>query len=341
MTNINDTIKLDYLSFTIPATDDNHDNIRNFFGLENIQILDYGGLGYTNSAIVLKTGRIFWHPERPEMKIHIRLPSSALGQVKTTALGMINRVLDWNGTFRRIDIAYDDFEGMLDIDLMYAMLRTGDVVTRWRKVSRIENAQLGGEDRTGHTVNVGSRTSESYLRIYDKLQEQKASGIILQNVGHWVRVELELKGDKSHAFGLLLSEASSGDLEDTASELCASLLYGMLDFKVRDWDDDNKSRWDTTEWWAKFIQTNSKLKLSITQKDDDMETSKKWINNAVGPTLAMIVLSGTDLAGQTGYDFIIECIMRGQERMTEKQKAKLDDYNAKMKNGHKYEVLPR
>jgi DNA relaxase NicK len=62
----------------------------------------------------------------------------------------------------------------------------GKVITQARKMTPIESKDKKGNGQ-GKTVNIGSRTSEAFLRVYDKGAEQGTDV-------DWTRVELETKG---------------------------------------------------------------------------------------------------------------------------------------------------
>jgi hypothetical protein len=336
----NTSIRLDYLAFTVPYSEENQEYIRNFLKGTDVQNLDYGALKYSNSAIIFDGGRMYWHPERKEMGIHFRLGAKALSCVEMTPIGLINRVRDWDGKFKRIDIAFDDFEGDLDIDEMYDNLALGDVVTRWRKAMRTNGVTLGKEEKTGDTVNIGARSSQAFLRIYDKKLEQQGKNVDLGDITHWVRVELELKGDKADYFAKLLRESAFGYDQPPPGELCANLLYGLLDFKEHNATETNKSRWETVGWWSRFVKTSSKLMLAMPKKERSIEASKKWIATSVAPTLAMIVLSEPDDENISGYDFIIDCISFGQQKLSKEQQNILNLYNEQQNAKKDESILP-
>lgn len=324
---VNTSIILDYLSFTVENTKENVSRITNAFDIDKLEELSYGGYGYASSAMILDGGKVFWHSERPEMGMHIRLNSKSLALLNLTPLGLLNRVIDWGGKFRRLDLAFDDMDGMLDLDEMHRKLAKGEVVTRWRRVARIVGEKIGGAQKSGDTVAVGVRASNSYLRMYDKKLERLAKNADVTGIEHWIRVELELKADKANEFAIILAKNAPISWRASAGELCSSLLWGLLDFKDANADDDNKSRWDTSEFWSKFLRASSKLKLSTPKEDGTLDDSKDWIWKVVAPTLAMIILSKDDDKGQSGYEFIMECIEKGEERMSNSQQRRLFTYN--------------
>lgn len=324
-------ILLDYLSFTMSHSENGVEKIVKSMNLGELKQSTYGGMGYAESAFFLDGGRIFWHDERPEMGIHVRLNSSSMSLVGLTALGTINRVLDMGGKITRLDIAFDDLDGLLDITHMHEKLVAGNVQTRFRRVSRIQGATIGLSQNIGDTINIGKRTSHAFVRIYDKKREQEARGKDVSEIHMWTRVELELKSEKAHMFAGLLGECAADPDNDKPAVLCSNLLWGLLDFKTPNPDDENKSRWVTSYWWADFIQATSKLTLSIAAPDKTIEGAKAWVDNQVAPTLAMIILSYPDHNDVSGYEFIMDAIQKGEGRLSDEQKRRLSLYNDQMR----------
>lgn len=323
----NTSIMLDYAAFTVENEAKTVERVRGFFDHMDIEHLSYGGMGYDSSAVFGDGGRMYWHTERPEMGFHVRLGAKCLAGIETTAVGLLNRVIDWGGQFTRIDIAFDDMDGLLDMDHMYEKIRLGEVQTRWRKVARMTGGRVGSDEKMGDTVAMGARASQSYLRIYDKKLEQEGKGVDVSGVDSWVRVELELKGDKATAFAKLLAETATGRTQKTAGELCAGLLIGMIDFKDVNPSDENKSRWATSEFWRQFTISSSRLMLSIPKVHRTLDDSKRWVKKSVSTTLAMIILSEDDDRGTSGYEFIIDCIVNGQSRLSKAQQRTLGLWN--------------
>lgn len=326
-----ENVLLDYLSFTVPYSKGALDLL--MVGLQAGQLKenDFGGMGYVSSAFILDGGRIFWHADRPEMGIHVRLNPSSLQMTGFTALGILNYVLDKGAKITRLDIAFDDMGGLLDMQHMYEKLLSGAVTTRFRKVARVQGVELGVNKPIGDTINVGGRASQAFVRIYDKKQEQENKGKEVSDIESWIRVELELKSEKAHMFSGLLARTSTNTEEGTAEQLCVNLLYGLLDFKEVNPDDDNKTRWDTSSWWREFLQAERKLKLSLPPPEKTMETARGWIRLQVAPTLAMIVLSLPDVENVSGYDFIMNSIADGAERLSTEQQKRLALYNEQQK----------
>lgn len=148
----------------------------------------------------------------------------------------------------RIDIAYDDHTGILDICRIEDDAKAENFVSKWRKVGgEWTKEKIVGQRFNGKTVYFGSMKSEMMLRIYDKAAERHCP-----SDEHWVRTELILRGDRAKAF-----------LESNLPFNTAFLgvLNNYLRFVVPDPDDTNKSRWPTAPYWANFIGDVERIQL--------------------------------------------------------------------------------
>lgn len=324
---LSENVLLDWLSFTLPYSDVSMDRAQSIAPAELSNEGNFGLYGYVSGFKISGGGRIMYNSDRQDMGIHVILPASSLALLDFRPLQLLNLIRDWGGKITRLDLAFDDFEGLLDIDEMHAKLLSGHVQTRYRRVARTSGANLGSDEKTGDTVNIGSRKSASFVRIYDKLLERQAKNAdVPDGVTHWIRVEVELKGDKADAVSEILGNTALSSSVSAGAE-AAKLLYGLLDFKDEDPDDSNKSRWQTAEWWLTFVRVNTKRSVSLPKIERSIERSKKWINNTVSSTLAMIVLSRDDDNGLSGFDFIVQAIVRGERKLAPQQKRILEDYN--------------
>ena len=140
----------------------------------------------------------------------------------------------------RIDIAYDDHTGILDIQRIANDCLCSNYVSRLRSWDvRMSNK--------GTTIGHGSEQSLIYIRIYDKAAERNcAPGT------HWIRVEMELHDDRAYEF--LMLQSSIGD------SFCG-VLCNYLRYVVPDEIDSNKSRWAMADYWADLLCGAQKIKL--------------------------------------------------------------------------------
>jgi Putative phage replication protein RstA len=152
----------------------------------------------------------------------------------------------------RLDIAFDDWSGALDLDAVAAYSLSQYVVTPFRS-SEVTKAALFSGNHQPQTVYYGSRTSDIRLRFYNKAAERQRD-----DVEHWIRCEAQLRDDRAYA-----AIQNIVDFKDV-SVVMLGLLNEYLRF-VEPCADSNKSRWSVAAWWAAFLDNVGKIKL-ITQK---------------------------------------------------------------------------
>ena len=133
----------------------------------------------------------------------------------------------------RIDIAYDDFAGILDLDLLSSETVKQNFVSRFKDWQVIQGNK-------GAAVNHGSNKSNVYIRCYDKRLEQN----VLDQVEHWVRLEIQIR--KECALGFIR-------LGDQIEDKYFYVLNQYLRY-IDSSDDSNKSRCQTAEHWKRFIE---------------------------------------------------------------------------------------
>lgn len=116
----------------------------------------------------------------------------------------------------RLDIAYDDFTGILDIRKLKELRDSGRYTSLLRVNSEIRSSK---KIEDGLTVSFGSSKSNVYIRFYDKAAEQKMPE------KHWVRAEIQLRNENAD------NALRAGFSLDTLDVLFASLMDKYLRFK--------------------------------------------------------------------------------------------------------------
>lgn len=154
----------------------------------------------------------------------------------------------------RLDVAYDDFQGLLDI---YAI--ADDTVPDCRDlkqynfVSPLRSHSVQISDK-GICVTIGSCRSDIMFRIYDKAAERNKS----DDIPHWVRCEIQLRRDRAYEFIRLLREEN-----ETVDNLYFLVLNHYLRFVEPDPADSNKSRWQLAKHWVAFAYSVTTQKKSL------------------------------------------------------------------------------
>lgn len=145
------------------------------------------------------------------------------------------------------------------IDLKYKNYDPSDVISAWNdgmiKTHAREINQVIGYDketaRTGNTVYIGSRTSETYLRVYDKGLEQKSDAL-------WTRIELELKKGKAKL-------AHAATVESSVSDIASSALNSYIQICG-------------LEWWNEMLASlPSATDIMQGERKQKKETNETWL----------------------------------------------------------------
>lgn len=139
---------------------------------------------------------------------------------------------DYNVT--RLDMAFDDHTGILDIDELRDDTDDHMYVSR----SRTWKVEYGS---SGTTIYHGSPKSDMYIRIYDKAAERD-----LENV-HWIRVEMQMRDEIAAGFidGLMIHPVG---------DQFRGVLHNYLRYVQDPGVDTNMSRWPMTKYWSDLIQ---------------------------------------------------------------------------------------
>lgn len=202
---------------------------------------------------------------------------------------LINLVLDNLEDFHvsRIDVAFDDFSGLLNVRKIYKNYMDMNCVCNFRTGS----VNINPFDHDDVTFYFGSMTSDTFFRIYNKKYEvEKKTKKKLDDVEHWVRFEMQLRNDNAMEFikNYVLLDYNVGGC-------FLAVVNNYLRF-VRPGSDSNKSRWSVAPWWSKFITVTEKISL-YSKKDVDYNIWRCHnyvINQAGRSTLAYIDCVGVE-----------------------------------------------
>ena len=286
-------VLIDWLTFSVKREDPS-EVIREYLGLDPALFQDtgYSLLGY-NKVLRFSDICVCYEPRENKhfqnMGVCVSMSGngcrtfetmSKLGAkdkqgTQSVAFPALFRLLtaDETANVSRIDIACDDREGYLD---MYEIIdRTRSNKINSRLLRRTINFSLNGKDKAGATVYIGASSSDFRVRIYDKALEQGVEG-------HWVRVELVMRGKNASAFGAQLTNSES------VGKLAAQVVNDKFSFIDR--DDSNITRCTVCEWWQNFVDELDKVRLvSRDVIQHGVERIRNWIENQVGPSLYVLM----------------------------------------------------
>lgn len=146
----------------------------------------------------------------------------------------------------RLDVAYDDFDKLLDLDKIIYDTFAGNYVSR----NKHWNVQKGSR---GATVEHGDRGGSMYIRIYDKKAERKR-----EDLEYWARCELQMRDCLPGSFVESFINCSV-----PIEKLYFEVLNNYLRYVEPSDTDSNKRRWETASHWQNFIQTAERRSIFV------------------------------------------------------------------------------
>ncbi len=181
----------------------------------------------------------------------------------------------------RLDVAYDDFEGLLDGELLFRESDDGNYCSRFNHLDLHKDKDNGVI--SGLTIGHGSIKSNVYIRIYDKRLEQKADELI----SHWVRCELQLRHENAYGFICLKNSIEKNYFD---------VLNNYLRYIVPSPEDSNLRRAQIAPYWLAFIQSAESKRIFNKPKNDyKLENLLNYVDNQLsGAITTYIDIVGVD-----------------------------------------------
>ena len=215
----------------------------------------------------------------------------------------------------RLDVAFDDHSGLLDIGQICDDSREGEYVTRFRGTQRDCTVTYGTD---GDSVTFGSRSSDILIRIYDKAAERGYT-----DGRHWVRVELQLRRERALAF--LTNNLDLG-------MRFRGVLHNYLRFVDDPGDDINRWRWPMKKYWLNLLDGVGKITIfQMPGAEYNLYNLENFLfTQTAGAAFTYMQLKGPD-------DFI-KRIRKSVYRLNPKYQALLDQYALSCYNGAGEEV---
>lgn len=155
----------------------------------------------------------------------------------------------------RLDLAYDDHSGLLNIWQMKRDVEDRNYISKSKK-SMIIWSDDQETDIHGLTLQIGSKSSPVLIRIYDKAAER---GFKAEK--HWIRVELQLRAERAaEAMKLLYQRESIG--------MVASGIVRNYCMFVTPTADSNRARWPIAEYWQRVLDCFEKLRVWVSPGEE-------------------------------------------------------------------------
>ncbi|ONF90984.1 replication initiation factor domain-containing protein [Leptospira santarosai] len=334
---------VDWLSFTVEYTDESWAWLELVFG--ELRPEEKGFSGYTNTFRT--NGEVFgaYSPKRRQQKIYVSLSSKALyhfGLGETSLVKLIQGAIQKKGKFTRIDLAQDDYEGLLDLPLIYEKLKRKEISTRFRgytkyesPVNLVESGSLFKDPKIGshgYTIYIGAfRGSNCFVRIYDKKLQvgEKCDWPV------WNRVEFQLSHEAADQYC-----NPTWNVNPQTGEILKKGLNRFEDFRRATFADRNfsktayyylkfldpyytnkenslghmyleethKRKWGDCSWWTQFLQVSKGEAIGLPKNETGLQQIDNWLKTQASGALRL-------LTEAYGEEYILEVLKIGKEKM--------------------------
>lgn len=222
-------------------------------------------LGLTDDSIVWEKvkgahgyrDRLYWekisihYNGRDDMGVWLEMSGQGCRAFESFGTGdfeaLFQEVLDNSDSMHltRLDVAFDDDEGILPMPCLMEDARNDEYISKWRGGAAIYGL---GDQKKADSVTFGSRSSDVLCRIYNKAAERG-----FMDGRHWIRVELMLKDDRAMHF--ILSPEPIG-------ERWSGVLLNYLRFvDAPSGFDSNRWRWPMKPYWEQLLGAAAPIRL--------------------------------------------------------------------------------
>lgn len=267
--------------------------------------MERGHYGYSRT---LRSGSIaIFYEGRENMGCHVTMTGQGCRQyeaqfTESPWLDLFTNALAHKATFTRLDLAHDNVDSTLDLEKLKSAVLNQEIRTRFKSASQIQGYGLSRgayQAETGdNTIYFGKRSSRVFLRFYDKSAQLGLPFV-------WRRAEFELKDKRAQeAVKLLASGIPAGQL-----------FVGILNqyLAVINSDNLNTSRCTVQDWWAAWLQSTEKIKLTTTPQIKTVEEAMAYLQKQYAPLLAVI----REYLGRNGFEgYVSHLLNDGSKRLS-------------------------
>lgn len=214
---------IDWLSFTANATDNRAGYLTQPWESGLDAKPDVGRFGYRSAVRFTSGAIIMFDGATPTMGAHYIYSGQALANLDEVFQDGGQHVLKWHidkgHKCTRIDLAIDVWDDTSILPQIRGKAERNEFSGTARSATIVASS-----DGAGLTVYIGSRTSERFVRIYNKAAQTGTQR-------PWVRIECEVKGDSARAVGSAILHAGNGGL----SLVAQSVIRRVVHFDCKAW----------------------------------------------------------------------------------------------------------
>lgn len=300
------TFCFDWLSFTIKINKEEElkESYLSYI-LDNLKILDLnleildsekGRYGYNSFYTINNSINIYFNKIRNKSEIDFYLNCGIHIEFTGDGCRLLERVIsDWKSYFEfiinkfdvrfsRLDVALDDYNRLLNFNVIENKIKKGHIITKSKKreiideITKKETFDNKGNSK-GKTFYFGVRSSDIFIRFYDKKLEQLNKGNDCE-LDSWQRYEIVFKKDKAISF---IDEFIK---YDNLSALYLGVISDLIKFVEP--KGNNKSRWPISKFWEVFLKKSSIVKLGKKEYEMNIYNTIKWVDKSIISTIKML-----------------------------------------------------
>ncbi|HEM3185275.1 replication initiation factor domain-containing protein [Streptococcus suis] len=238
---------------------------------------------------------------------------------------LFKSLISINANITRLDIALDDFVGLLKFPTILSKLNLGHYKSP-KKAHNIVRSSDVNRNEKGLTIYIGSSRNSSskgnyYCRMYDKkaqyLEKHQQIPEEIEKADFWQRYEISYTKKKSQKIAELLAGGESVD--KVYKQSMSKLVTFLVPTKNKDGQlYENKSDWKVCSWWSKFLETDEKIGFENPERDIDLGGLLRWLQVSVMPNIKNLerigYRFGFDIYSMM-KDFPIDEFSKKQERL--------------------------
>lgn len=308
-------ILIDWLSFTSTNFSCNDDVIK-FLGLTSLKWEDGNGFYGFRSRLYSNSISIHYG-HKIENLICVEMSGSGCRAFETyndlvsdTFVEIpifeyiFSNIIKYPEKFRitRLDIAYDDFQKILDINQIQK-----DILQK-NYISKCDSFEVIISNK-GKSLTIGSKKSDLLIRIYDKAAERN-----ITDGTSWIRCEMQLRNERAEKFIYYFLK------DDNIGKIYRGVLINYLRFVTPSKTDINKCRWQLRPYWKKFIDNVEKIKLySKPGIIYNLDHIRDYILSQPKNSIAAYIEA-------VGGDEFMNLILSSDYKLNKKQRSAVNDY---------------
>ncbi len=200
----------------------------------------------------------------------------------------------------RIDIPGDDlgvdYFSMKDLYEIFVVNKSYVLRNGATKISYIGTNDIN--QYKGMTFYIGSKTSDLFLRIYDKDSEQKDKlKSFNSKFPNWIRYEICFKN--AYALEVIVEVYSALLKGESISNIWSSWMYKILKIKQVNENDLNKNRWKDSETYLKLLEQFKTINFGREKNSESsLEITKEWLETSAMKGLLKLTMA-------KGWEFLL------------------------------------